>query len=35
MEPDGFGGFSGLSRPGQTFSFSRVMEEDLDSRTNR
>ena len=35
LEPDGLGGFSGLSRPGQTFYFSRVMEEDLDSPTLR
>ena len=33
LVPDGFGGFSGLSEPGQTFYFSRVIEEDLDSPT--
>lgn len=31
LEPDGLGGFSGLQYPGQTFYFSRVMEEDLES----
>ena len=29
--PDGFGGFSGLREFGQTFYFSRVMTEELDS----
>lgn len=32
LEPDGFGGYSGLEL-GQTFYLSRVMEEDLDSPT--
>ena len=33
LVPDGYGGFSGLSAPGQTFYFSRVITEDLDSPT--
>lgn len=32
LTPDGFGGYSGLEL-GQTFYYSRVMEEDLDSPT--
>lgn len=32
LEPDGYGGFEGLEL-GQTFYFSRVMEEELDSPT--
>lgn len=35
LEPDEFGGFSGLDSPDQTLYFSRVMEEDLDSPTLR
>lgn len=35
LDPDGFGGFSGLDEPGQTFYFSRIIEEDLDSPTLR
>lgn len=31
LSPDGFGGFTGLSYPGQTFYFSRTMTEELDS----
>lgn len=33
LTPDGFGGFSGLSRPDQTFYFSRVMTERVDRPT--
>lgn len=32
LQNDGFGGYTGLE-PGQTFYYSRVMEEDLDSPT--
>ncbi|MBO5197215.1 MAG: hypothetical protein J6B85_01650, partial [Lachnospiraceae bacterium] len=32
LEPDGYGGYWGIEL-GQTFYFSRVMEEDLDSPT--
>ena len=35
LTPDGFGGFTGLGEPGQTFYFSRVIEEELDSPTLR
>ena len=35
LTPDGFGGFSGLGEPGETFYFSRVIEENLDSPTLR
>lgn len=35
LTADGFGGFTGLSEPGQTFYFSRVIEEDVDSPTLR
>lgn len=35
LTADGLGGFTGLSEPGQTFYFSRVIEEDLDSPTLR
>lgn len=35
LAPDGFGGFTGLSEPGQTFYFSRVIEENMDSPTLR
>lgn len=35
LVPDGYGGFSGLSYPGQTFYFSRTMTEDLDAPTLR
>ncbi len=35
LTSDGAGGFSGLDRSGQTFYFSRVMEEELDSPTLR
>ena len=31
LTADGFGGFSGDVHPGQTFYFSRVLDEDLDS----
>ena len=31
LSPNGFGGFTGLDDPGQTFYFSRVMTEELDS----
>lgn len=31
LAPDGSGGFSGPVEPGQTFYFSRVLVEDLDS----
>ena len=31
LDPDGFGGFSGPVGPGQTFYFSRLLVEDLDS----
>ena len=31
LVPDGSGGFSGPVEPGQTFYFSRVLVEDLDS----
>lgn len=33
--PNGFGGFSGLEEPGQTFYFSRILSEELDSPTLR
>lgn len=35
LEPNGLGGFSALQYPGQTFYFSRVMAEELDSPTLR
>lgn len=35
LVPDGYGGFSGLSYPGQTFYFSRTLTEDLDAPTLR
>ena len=35
LSPNGFGGFTGLAVPGQTFYFSRAMTEDLDSPTLR
>ncbi len=35
LDPDGFGGFYGLDEPGQTFYFSRIIEEELDSPTLR
>ena len=35
LAPDGFGGFSGPVEPGQTFCFSRVMDEELDAPTLR
>lgn len=35
LSPNGFGGFTGLAVPGQTFYFSRVMTEELDSPTLR
>lgn len=35
LDPDGFGGFYGLDEPGQTFYFSRTIEEELDSPTLR
>lgn len=31
LTPDGYGGFSRLDEPGQTFYFSRVLTEELDS----
>jgi hypothetical protein len=31
LAPDGLGGFSGLDAPGQTFYFSRVLTEEMDS----
>ena len=31
LSPDGLGGYTGLSTPGQTFYFSRVLSEDVDS----
>ena len=35
LAPDGFGDFFGPVEPGQTFYFSRVMEEELDAPTLR
>ena len=35
LTPDGSGGFSALQYPGQTFYFSRVMKENLESPTLR
>ena len=35
LSPNGFGGFTGLAVPGQTFYFSRVITEELDSPTLR
>lgn len=35
LTPDGFGGFAPLDEPGQTFYFSRVMTEEVDSPTLR
>lgn len=35
LTPDGFGSFSDLEEPGQTFYFSRVMSEEVDSPTLR
>ncbi|MGN0968460.1 MAG: sensor histidine kinase [Oscillospiraceae bacterium] len=35
LSPNGFGGFTGLAVPGQTFYFSRAMTEELDSPTLR
>lgn len=35
LEPNGWGGFSALEYPGQTFYFSRAMTEDLDSPSLR
>ncbi|MGN1004629.1 MAG: GHKL domain-containing protein [Oscillospiraceae bacterium] len=35
LDPNGFGGFTGLENPGQTVYFSRTMTEDLDSPTLR
>ena len=35
LSPNGFGGFTGLAVPGQTFCFSRVMTEELSSPTLR
>lgn len=35
LTADGFGGFTGLSEPGQTFYFSRVLSEEVDSPTLR
>ncbi|MDD6484821.1 MAG: GHKL domain-containing protein [Clostridiales bacterium] len=35
LTPDGTGGFTGLDYAGQTFYFSRTMEEELDSPTLR
>ena len=35
LSPNGFGGFTGLENPGQTFYFSRTMTEELDSPTLR
>lgn len=35
LTPDGTGGFSGIDYDGQTFYFSRVMKEELDSPTIR
>ncbi|MDD6188742.1 MAG: GHKL domain-containing protein [Clostridiales bacterium] len=35
LHPNGFGGFTGLPVPGQTFYFSRIMTEELDSPTLR
>lgn len=33
LEPDGYGGYNGLTGAGQTFYFSRVMSEELDAAT--
>lgn len=35
LTADGFGGFTGLQKPGQTFYFSRTLTETLDSPTLR
>lgn len=35
LEPNGFGGFDRLDEPGQTFYFSRVLSEEVDSPTLR
>ncbi len=35
LSPDGYGGFTEISKPGQTFYFSRILKEDLDSPTLR
>ena len=35
LAPDGFGGFDRLTEPGQTFYFSRVLSEEVDSPTLR
>lgn len=35
LEPDGYGGFTGLDAPGQTFYFARLLTEDLDAPTLR
>ena len=35
LAPNGFGGFDRLNEPGQTFYFSRVLSEDVDSPTLR
>ncbi len=35
LAPDGFGGFNRLEEPGQTFYFSRVLTEEVDSPTLR
>jgi len=35
LSPDGYGGFTGLDYPGQTFYFSRTLSEALDSPTLR
>ena len=31
LTPDGYGGFTGIDFPGQTFYFSRIFQEELDS----
>lgn len=35
LTPDGYGGFTGLTFPGQTFYYSRILTEDMDSPTLR
>lgn len=35
LSPDGYGGFTGLGYAGQTFYFSRTLQENLDSPTLR
>ena len=35
LTPDGYGGFNRLDELGQTFYFSHVLSEDVDSPTDR